>query len=408
MKYKGENIKPVEKIELNEKNVKLRIVLLILSFCVIIASIIGIIVGLNKHDSGWSIIEAQPVSEYSCADDFVLYYNLGVTDLSSKEEEGLISAEYTKAIEYSYKLLNKYKEYDGINNLYYINNHPNEEIEIDGFLYSSLQNICTNSNILYTSPIVDMYEALFSANSDVEAIKYCPETNDNLKQIYQKMNLFINNKNKIELRFLDNNKVFLFVSSDYDEFLKENEFSSYIDTSFLKNAIIIDYVAQELKNNNYTYGNIRTYDGYYINLNNEGNYPFEYSLLDKSFTSYTDIASIDFVGSISIVEFRSFMLYENDTNRMRKIGDKVYSLYFDESDGINKYSKDMITFYSKNLSCLDVALKTYKQFINDEYQNLKYDDINYIYVDDKIINYTDLNIKFNMIKDGYEGEMIND
>lgn len=408
MKYKGQDIKPVEKIELNEKNIKIRIVLIIISFCAIIASIIGIFIGLNKKDSGWSEIKAQPVSEYSCSDDFIFYYNLGHTNLSSKDEEKLIIAEYTKALEYSFKLLNKYKEYDDIKNLYYINNHPNQEIEIDSYLYTSLKNICSESNILYTSPIVDMYDAIFSASSDVEALKYCPDTNDNLKQIYQRLCLFIKDRNKIELRFLDNNKIFLFVSNDYAEFLKENEFSSYIDSSFLKNAIIIDYVTQELKKNNYTYGNIKTYDGYYINLNSEGNYPFEYPLVDKSLTSYTNIASIDFVGSISIVEYRSFMLYENDANRMRKIDDKVYSLYFDESDGINKYSKNMITFYSQNLSCLDIALKTYKQFINNEYNDIKYDNINYVYVENELINYTDSNIKFNMMKKGYEGAIIND
>ena len=287
MKYKNAKLKPVEKIELNEKNIKIRIILFILSFCVIIASVVGMIIGLNKKDSGWSEINANPMSEYSCADDFVFYYNLGLNELDSKTEEKLISAEYTKAIEYSYKLLNKYKEYQDIKNLYYINNHPNEEIEVDEYLYDSLKMVSSSSYLIYTSPIVDMYEALFSAPTDLDASKLNPKINENLKELYLKICSFINDKEKIELRFLGNNKIYLYVSDEYDSFLKENEIVGYIDFSFFKNAVIIDYVAKQLSSQNYTYGYISSYDGYSINLNDSGNYPFEQTVLAQSNTSYT-------------------------------------------------------------------------------------------------------------------------
>lgn len=408
MKYKNAKLKPVEKIELNEKNIKIRIILFILSFCVIIASVVGIIIGLNKKDSGWSEIDANPVSEYSCADDFVFYYNLGLNELDIKTEEKLISAEYTKAIEYSYKLLNKYKEYQDIKNLYYINNHPNEEIEVDEYLYDSLKMVSSSSYLIYTSPIVDMYEALFSAPTDLDASKLNPKINENLKELYLKICSFITDKEKIELRFLGNNKIYLYVSDEYDSFLKENEIVGYIDFSFFKNAVIIDYVAKQLSSQNYKYGYISSYDGYSINLNDSGNYPFEQTVLAQSNTSYTEAASIDFVGSISVVQYRSFLYFENDSVRMRKLNGEVFSLYFDESDGINKYSKDMITFYSKNLSCLEITLATYKQFIKSTYSDAFYDEIDFIYVENYDIKYSDSNIKFNKINYGYRGVLLND
>lgn len=407
MKYKNAKLKPVEKIELNEKNIKIRIILFIISFCVIIASAVGIIIGFNKKDSGWSEINVNPVSEYSCADDFVLYYNLGLNELDSKTEEKLISVEYTKALEYSYKLLNKYKEYQDIKNLYYINNHPNEEIEVDEYLYDSLKMVSSSSNIIYTSPIVDMYEALFSASTDLDASKLNPKINENLKELYLKICSFINDKENVELRFLGNNKIYLYVSDEYDSFLKENEIVGYIDFSFFKNAVIIDYVAKQLSSQNYTYGYISSYDGYSINLNDSGNYPFEQTVLAQSNTSYTEAASIDFVGSISVVQYRSFLYFENDSVRMRKLNGEVFSLYFDENDGINKYSKDMITFYSKNLSCLEITLATYKQFIKNTYSDAFYDEIDFIYVENYDIKYSDSNIKFNKINYGYRGVCLN-
>ena len=93
---------------------------------------------------------------------------------------------------------------------------------------------------------------------------------------------------------------------------------------------------------------------------------------------------------------------------MRKLNGEVFSLYFDESDGINKYSKDMITFYSKNLSCLEITLATYKQFIKSTYSDAFYDEIDFIYVENYDIKYSDSNIKFNKINYGYRGVLLND
>ena len=94
--------KPVEKIELNEKNVKLRFIIFIISIVALIVSAIFIVVGTVKKDSGWTEVLASPKTDINADDDFYLYYRLGTSGSNVNAELKGLSDTYTTYLEKSY------------------------------------------------------------------------------------------------------------------------------------------------------------------------------------------------------------------------------------------------------------------------------------------------------------------
>ena len=65
---------------------------------------------------------------------------------------------------------------------------------------------------------------------------------------------------------LGDNKVCLNVSDEYLAFLQENGVDSLIDFGWLKNAFVVDYLAEVMIARGYTLGAITSYDGYTRNF----------------------------------------------------------------------------------------------------------------------------------------------
>jgi len=408
-KYVDNQPKPVEKIELNESHLKLRVILFILCFCVVVVCAILIFVGLSKEKEGWTEIEANPTVEINCSEDFVLSYDLGNTKDSSTEESRKISKIYTERLEQAYMLFNTYKEYNDIYNVYYINNNYNKDIVIEPLLYEALEKVAGfNSNVIYLGPIYNYYEGLISSYSHDEAKLLDPYQNESIKAYFNVIISYINNED-IKVDFLGNNTIKLIISDDYLNFAKENEITNFIDFAWLKNSFIIDYVASGLIEEGYINGSIATYDGYFKNLDTKSEYNYLINIIDNpSNDNPTIVGKYATRGSVSTVQFRSFMYYESDVNnRYYQMADKTYRhLYVDEKDGLCKSSIDSLTCYSNVLSCSDMALKAMHTFINDSFvfEELNVDDINYIWVDDNKVYYTD-DIKLEELNSSYIGEL---
>ena len=76
----GGNLKPVKKIELSERHVKLRIVLVVLFIVIALAAFaMGIVFWLST-DAGWTQVEAN-ASDTNCSGDFVFYYEVSTGGL---------------------------------------------------------------------------------------------------------------------------------------------------------------------------------------------------------------------------------------------------------------------------------------------------------------------------------------
>ena len=83
---------------------------------------------------------------------------------------------------------------------------------------------------------------------------------------------YVNNPDAIDIELLGENKLRLNVSDEYADFASQNDIGEYLDFFWLKNAFIVDYIAEHLAENRYIHGTITTYDGYTRHLGEPGSY----------------------------------------------------------------------------------------------------------------------------------------
>ena len=125
------NVKPVDKISLSEKNVVLRLIGVVVLLVIAAFAFAYAINGWLSTESGWTTIEADSASEINCSNDFVFSYHLGRGDTSATVENKALRIIYTDATEKAYQLFHNKEKFDAVNNIYYINQHPNEVREVD-------------------------------------------------------------------------------------------------------------------------------------------------------------------------------------------------------------------------------------------------------------------------------------
>lgn len=411
MKYVKKEPKPVDKIELNERHIKLRFILFILCFCVVLVCAVFIFIGFSREESGWTRIEASPKTALSCEEDFVLSYDLGTTKEGATAEARNISAIYTEALETAYMLLDRYHAYDDVVNVYTINHAPGEILSVDGVLYAALeQMVSSNAKLLYMAPIYSYYEDIFGASSVEMANALDPYYHSSVQTYFQSILSFIDS-NQIELELLGENKIRLSLSPEYLSFAEENEITGFLDFSWLKNAFIIDYVAEALIAKGYINGYISSYDGYFKNLDTEEKYNYTADILDTVEGSPSRIGQFVSKGTISIVQFRGFMYYQSDTQRYYKMNDGTFRhLYIDSTDGLSKSAVSSLTCYSLELSCSQIALQTATAFIADEFVVPSDKNIGFIWSEGQMIKYTDSSLRLeNLYHFGdiaYQGEWV--
>lgn len=388
--------KPVTKVELDDKHVKLRIILIVV-FIIIAGVFIGITLSRQfGTKAGWTTIEVT-YDENNNSGDFVFQYELGTKNISLTSEKNQLSKIYTESLIKIYQLLDEVNEYQTLKNIYYINKHINEEIEVDSVLYESLKNL-NNTRYIYQSLIFNQYSNMFYADSDSNAIKFDAYKNEEMKTYFKSILYYTNNEHHINLELLENNKVKLNVSVEYQTFMKEIEENTFISLEFIKNASIIDYVSDTLIKNNFTTGNISSYDGYTRNLDSR-NMEYNMNVRDKEDIVYNAF-SYTYKGPTSIVYLRNYKVNAKDESRFYEYKDGTRrTWYIDLNDGLDKAVTSNMICLSNNKTCVAILLEMLNAYVSltidtDLINNLKLHDIDTIYINKKEIHHNfDTNIK---------------
>lgn len=361
------NVKPVDKIELSEKNPIPRIIAIV---ALILVAAMAFAYGVNKlisGESGWRDIEVRSEKGYTCADDFRFVYNIGVSGVSANTEYKRLSLLYTNAMEEMYYALDEKTVHEEAKNLAYVNLHPNEEIEISPLLYKTLESLSEKQKkLLYLAPIYYDYADLLDSESDEEASEYDPYRNDNVKMYFAEVAEFINSGKDINLELLGEGKVRLSVSEEYKTFADEYGIQSYLDFYWLKNAVIIDYIADEMISAGFTRGYITSYDGYMRFLG--GDEPLSADIVVKENGKLTIAATLNTKSKTSVVYMRSYIMYENEKYNCYTYKDgSARTRYISTTDGLCRCATDMLIIYSENSSCFNMALSASEIFIADEF-----------------------------------------
>lgn len=422
--------KPVKKIEVSERHIKLRGVLVILFILVALGMFAWGIISALSTDEGWHEVEASS-SELNCSSEFLFYYYIEKGGLSATEELENVESAYSTACVSAYKLFNEFTLYedddDGqLYNLAYINDNPNAVVTVDETLYAALQlaEKYDMLSMLYLGPVYVVYDGIMYSSNESTAKQYDPYYNDDTAAYIAEIMGYINGGG-ISLQLLGDNRVQLNVSAEYKAFMEANTVSDdddeeavvrYLNFGVLRNAFIIDYIADYLTECGFTNGILNSYDGYSKTIGE--NEEFSITIYDQAEKINDAAGTASGTGAASIVRFRSYALSSSDYGYKfsYSTGDTA-TLYIDPQTGYYKrdYSDSLndLVVYSYGGSCAEVLLKVYNIYIADSFDSeaLIETGLYYIYCRDAQILYNDGSIELTAYSftDGteYVAELVN-
>lgn len=397
--------KPVERIELSEKHVRLRLVLTI-GFAVLgVGAIVYALAARLSAEPGWTTIEAN-ASSLNCSEDFVFQYRLGEAGMSATAEKKALTILYSEAAQKAYENFDAHNFHGTLHNICYINRHPNEVIEVDALLYQALET-CVSSGYrgLYLMPIYEQYNTLFFCNEDWETESFDPYQNAQLSREYEELLTYALDPDAIDLQLLGDCRVRLEVSAECLDYWQKNWGSGFLDFYWMKNAFIVDYFAEVMIENGYTNGYLSSYDGFVRNLDESGTV-YSIELYDRAGNVVYPAAVIPYTGPKSFVCLRDYMLGSRDRGHYYAFADgEIRTCYVDTSDGFSRTATDSLMAYSGSKSCGEILLRVISIYIADEFLpgelwELSGEQIYAAYCEDGVVNYNDPGL---VISELYEG-----
>ena len=376
--------------ELSDKNRTVRWVLIVLLLIVAVVSIsLGVSNALKKN-AGWQQID--PVAHNrNCSHEFVLSYDLGAGEASATAEYKALASLYGQATADAWQIF--YSEADtieGINGMNALNKQPNQELSVAPELYQAFEKLENNhSRALYFGPAYSNYDQVFFSTNDFEAEYSDPVTNPDVMDYLIQVAAYANDPESINLELRGDNRVFLKVSAEYSAFLEENGASVIVDFGWLRNAFVIDYLAQKITEAGFTNGFLSSLDGFTANFDRRGT---SYNL--DIFQSGKGVATMTYQGAANLMVLRSYSMYYGDEYRYYTYADgRTVAPYVDLRDGVSKTATDQLVTYSTEYGCAELAmamLPIYAADTLDEAQLLELSNskIHSIWFTDMQLNYT--------------------
>lgn len=390
---------PVTKIDLkDDKNNKFRLAAALL-FLVIGAGLLAYaFTALLNGNSGWTEIKADSASELNCSEDFVFLYELGAGDTSATAENKAIRILYTDAVEKAYQLFNNDQSFDGVNNVYYINQHPNEVIEVDPVLYNAFSLVEQyGERRIYLGPVYEVYDNIFYCTEDSQTADYDPEQNDDISEFCEQVAEYAGTEECIGIELLGENKLKLVISPEYKQYLDAEGVTEYVDFFWMKNAFIVDYLADVMVDAGYIHGSISSHDGFVRNLDDR-EIGYSFNLFDGVDNTVYEAGSMNYTGAISLVSLRNYPLNAIDSKYYYEFQDgEIRTAYLDMTDARCKSSRNNLVTYSRTEGCAEVLLQTIPLYVTDEWNadavaELAERDVHSIYSEDYTFYYNDSDI----------------
>jgi len=350
--------KPVERIEVEDGHIKKRTILLIIAIVVAVAAFAYGIANYTHVDTGWREIEID-TKEMNCSQDFVFNYYLGGGGASALSEYRALVSLYSTATERAYRIFNSYEAFTGGNNLYAVNQSVNAPVHVDPVLYQAFELIeRLDSRYVYLAPVYAEYHSLFFCNEDWETEGYDPYQNADIREYFAQAAAFAQDPEQVHVELLGNNTLQLNVSEEYAAFAEENGISTYVDFFWMKDAFIVDFLANTMENSGYTRGAISSYDGFVRCLSDEQlsySYHF-YDLLQGS--SICNAARLNYTGGTSLVHLHSFPIDPSKEIYYYQFEDgAVRHAYADLSDGLSKAAVPAMIATSREMGCAETLLR---------------------------------------------------
>lgn len=400
-------VKPVRRVEVSNETPKWKWFLIVGLLAVGVTLIAVALTEMLTTDPGWQTISVN-TQEANCGDEFVFSYYLGAGEESVAVETKRVSGVYTDAAVQAYRLFHGEEGFEGIHNVYYLNNHIGEAVEVDASLYHALS-LLKDNRYLYLAPIYREYRGMFLCEDDFYAESYDPVKNSEQGTYFREILYYVNQPEMISLELLGNNTVRLNVAQEYLNFAKENEIQTFVDFYWMKNAFIADYLANALLEKGFTKGTISSYDGFTRNLDSSQE-KYKFNLFHRQDKDIYAAAVMEYQNVSAIVNLRTYPM-----NNLEKLNYYTWqdgtttTPYIDVADGISKTALSDIVAYSQTAQCGEILAKLMPLYIRerveeDELATLRDADIHYVYFREFQLCSSDKTVTFSDFykKDGIE------
>ena len=378
-------------IPLPENKLKLRTALVIALIVLAVASFAFGVNSLVGTDAGMAEITVLS-GEMNAGDDFTFYYNLGFGGADATDERREVRSLYSQAATDALEIFSSDVEAEGGGNLYYLNSRPNEDVAVDGALYSALEQLeGSGTRYHYLAPLYEQYYAMFNSASDPEAAEYDPRLNDAQAEFFSQIAAFASDSGEIALELLGDNKVRLHVSEEYMRFAEANGVTTFIDLTWMKNAFIADYIAQELIDAGYTHGALISDDGFMRCLDDETGAEYSFTFSHRDGTAITNLSTLQFSGTVSIAYLHDYPLESGNSGGYYLYSDgTLRSAFLDTADGLDRSCVPELAAYSFEDGCAGLALRLAPVFISsdldmNELAELEKDGITVYYTQDGVL-----------------------
>lgn len=345
-------MRPVKKVEVDHKHVRLRVVLLVL--CILVAAFAlghGIHLLFNKQP-GWQTVEISSDTR-NCSGDFTLQYYLsgGVN-----EEYRRVVAVYGQACADAYRYFSTDGELGTI--------VPNTPVEISPVLYQALEKIKSSGNrCIYLAPVYSEYRRMFLCENEAEAAIYDPQQNEEIAQQIAELAAWCNDPAVIDLVLLGDNKVELKVTGQYLQYMQGAD--TYLDLGWMKNAFVADYLAQQLTEQGLTKGYLASFDGFTRALSEES---LSLNIFDRQGTTIHKPAVLTYQGPMSLAVLRDYPMTEQDRWQYFTFSDgHITTAMVDPADGVGKSAVNTLTVYSPAKSCAELVLQAAKLYLQESW-----------------------------------------
>ena len=394
--------RPVERIELSGKRLGWRLLAVVLLLAIGAASLAYAFTELlSPSRPGWTEIKAT--GGLSCAEDFVFLY-----DAVSSAEQKVVTALYSDLTAKAWALFSNV-ETDDTQSIRYLNDHPNETVEVDAALYSAFETVsATGSRLLYLAPIAAVYDDLFFCQDDALTVDFDPLLNDDLRAYFAEVAGYAQDPEAVNLELLGDNRVCLRVSDAYAAFAAREEIADFIDFHWMTNAFIIDYLAEGLAAHGYTHGALSSVDGFARALDTREGGSYAYNLYDAG----QQVAVMRYSGARSIVMLRGYPLSARDSLRyyVRRDG-QIRTSYLDVTDGLSRTAATDLVAWSETTDCAAMLLRLAPIYIADALDEsalsaLAAEGIQSVYPAGHVLRHTESSLDLSDLRDGYTTALI--
>lgn len=336
----------VERIELSERRFSARAVLAALGVAVALAVLGTALTRLLRVEPGWREIESDGAHGVHCGGDFTFS-----AEVRGTADAKRLSIAWSEATAKAWRLFSVEGADPGEPNLAYLNAHPGEDVVVDPALYGALRTAAAGGRYVYLAPVYEMHRSLCACEDDSETLSFDPLRDADARAFCAQAAAFARDAGAVDLAFPAENVVRLDMSDEYAAFLAENGCAAAVDFGWMKNAFIIDFLADSVQAAGLGRGAIASRDGFVRNLDASGaRYGVKLFRLREG-RPFQD-AELGYEGPASLVTLHSF--------RLDAAGEREYYVFrdgatraphADPADGLARQAVDSLTGASRALGC---------------------------------------------------------